>query len=374
MKVVVVGTRGIPDIQGGVETHCAGLYPCLADMGVDVTVIRRKNYADALASARSLDSWQGVKLIDVPAPRRKSLEAIVHTFRAVLKARSLKPDILHIHAIGPAIMAPLARLLGMKVVMTNHGPDYDRSKWGGMARRVLRLGERLGSKASNRIIAISPLIASIVGKEYGRECDVIPNGVGRPEIPVDSDTILASFGLSPKGYILALGRFVPEKGFDRLIDAYATLRESGRIDPAIRLVIAGDADHEDDYSRSLRRRAAEVPGVVLTGFVSGDTLRALTAGAALFAMPSTHEGLPIALLEAMSYGIDVATSDIPSCLLPELNPDDHYPVGSGDALADLLAAKINRPATPRAYDMSRYSWPAIARATLDVYRSVAPGS
>ncbi len=131
MKVVVIGTRGIPDIQGGVETHCAGLYPCLADMGVDVTLIRRKNYADALASARGLDSWQGVKLIDVPAPKRKSLEAIVHTFRAVLRARSLKPDILHIHAIGPAIMAPLARLLGMRVVMTNHGPDYDRSKWGG---------------------------------------------------------------------------------------------------------------------------------------------------------------------------------------------------------------------------------------------------
>lgn len=374
MKVVVIGTRGIPDIQGGVETHCAGLYPCLADMGVDVTLIRRKNYADALASARGLDSWQGVKLIDVPAPKRKSLEAIVHTFRAVLRARSLKPDILHIHAIGPAIMAPLARLLGMRVVMTNHGPDYDRSKWGGMARRVLRLGERFGSMAANRIIAISPLIASIVSRKYGKECVVIPNGVARPEIPACSDAILASFVLTPRKYILALGRFVPEKGFDRLIDAYASLRASGRIDRAIRLVIAGDADHEDDYSRALRRKAAGVKGVVLTGFISGDTLKALTANAALFAMPSTHEGLPIALLEAMSYGIDVATSDIPSCLLPELLPYDHYPVGSDVALAHLLAAKIDRRATPRAYDMSRYSWPAIARATLDVYRSVAPGS
>lgn len=368
MRIVVTGTRGIPDIQGGVETHCSHLYPRLAALGADITVIRRRSYAEAVDSARDLKEWRGVRLIDIYSPRVKSLEAIVHTFLAVIKARTLNPDLLHIHAVGPALMAPLARLLGMKVVMTHHGPDYERSKWGRMARGILRLGERMGSYASTRIIAISPLISSIVGTRYGRECDVIPNGVEAPTVPPDALSRLSAYGLAPRRYIIALGRFVPEKGFDSLIEAYAMLRNDGAIDPDIKLVIAGDADHDDDYSRRLRDMAADTPGVVFTGFIYGDTLRALTARAALFAMPSTHEGLPIALLEAMSYGLDVATSDIPSCLLPELEPGDHYPVGDTGALAALMATKLASRATPRAYDLSRYSWPVIARDTLAVYR------
>lgn len=370
MKVVVTGTRGIPDIQGGVETHCSGLYPQLARLGVDVTVIRRRSYADAVATARGLDRWRGVKLADVYAPRRKSLEAIVHTFLAVIKARRLNPDILHIHAVGPSIMAPLARLLGMKVVMTNHGPDYDRQKWGRAARSILKLGERLGSMAANRIIAISPLIASIVRDTYGKESAVIPNGVDDPVIPSEAREIIGRYGVESRRYIIALGRFVPEKGFHNLIEAYDSLRRGGRIDSDIRLVIAGDADHDDDYSRSLRERAGKTDGVILTGFIHGEPLQALLSQASLFVMPSTHEGLPIALLEAMSYGLDVATSDIPSCLLPELSPADHYPVGSTEALADLIASKLSAAATSRQYDMSRYSWPQIASDTLEVYRSI----
>ncbi|MBD5345978.1 MAG: glycosyltransferase family 4 protein [Bacteroides sp.] len=370
MKVVVVGTRGIPDIQGGVETHCAGLYPELVSLGIDVTILRRRHYAEASESSRGLKEWNGIRLIDLYAPRLKSFEAIVHTFLGILKARALKPDIVHIHAIGPSIVAPFARLLGMKVVMTNHGPDYHREKWGPIARTFLRLGERFGSKASNRVIAISPVIASDVGKKYGCNPVVIPNGVNPPHIPHDAENIIATYGLKPRRYILALGRFVPEKGFDTLIEAYSILRKAGRIDPDIKLVIAGDADHETPYARSLRAKATASPGIVLTGFISGDNLKALTAMAALFAMPSTHEGLPIALLEAMSYGIDVATSNISSCRLPELSEQDSVPPGNPDFLASLMASKLSCPATPRHYDLSRYSWPSIASDTLAVYRSI----
>lgn len=377
MKIVVAGTRGIPGIQGGVETHCEELYPLLAAEGFDITVIRRRNYAEAAEAARGLAEWRGVKLADVYAPKRKSLEAVVHTFLAVIKAKRMGADIIHIHAVGPALMAPLARLLGMKVVMTNHGPDYDRAKWGGLARAVLKAGERAGAMAANRIIAISPHIADIVRRRCGRETVVIPNGVPLPTVPECADeTIGKRWGLKPRRYIVALGRFVPEKGFHTLIDAYDRLRRDGRIADDIRLAIAGDADHPDDYSRRLWERATEVPGVVLTGFIKGVPLQSLMARAALFAMPSSHEGLPIALLEAMSHGLDVVTSDIPSCLLPELESDDRFhlvaddPAQSAGNLASALASKLARGATPRCYDLSRYSWPAVAAATADVYRSL----
>ncbi|MGN1257622.1 MAG: glycosyltransferase family 4 protein, partial [Candidatus Limisoma sp.] len=152
MKVVVTGTRGIPDILGGVETHCEELFPRISDLGIDVTVIRRSCY---VSPENRRDRYKGVSLVDVYAPRRKSLEAIVHTFLAIVKARRLNADIVHIHAIGPSLMAPLARLLGMKVVTTHHGPDYDRKKWGFLAKTMLKAGEWCGAHFSNEVIVIS---------------------------------------------------------------------------------------------------------------------------------------------------------------------------------------------------------------------------
>lgn len=370
LRVAVVGTRGIPDIQGGVETHCQELYPIIAAHGVEITLMRRKPYADMVDTARGLSEWHGVKLIDIDAPRRKSLEAIIHTTRALLEARRQGADIVHIHAIGPAIMTPLARLLGMKVVMTNHGPDYERDKWGRLASAVLRLGERLGARFANRVIAISPHIAGIIRDKYGVEAEIIPNGVPAPVIPPASDEIIARWGLRPHRYVVALGRFVPEKRFDLLIEAFTRLASEGAIPPDFKLVIAGDADHPDAFSEGLKEQARRASGrVVMTGFIRGEKLQALMSRAALFAMPSTHEGLPIALLEAMSYGLDVAVSDIEACRLPELESGDFFPVDSLPDLADLLKTKIAAGATPRSYDLTRYSWPAIADATLRLYKS-----
>ena len=365
MKIVVVGTRGIPDILGGVETHCEELYPRIAAMGHDVTVIRRSSY---VTEDNRRDTFRGVRLVDVYAPRKKSIEAIVHTFLAVIKARRLNPDVLHFHAIGPSIMVPFARLLGMKVVMTNHGPDYDRQKWGRMAKTVLKTGERFGTLFSHKVIVISDVIAEILRERYGRtDTELIFNGVNTPVKSTAKD-FLAEKGIAGKPYILAIGRFVKEKGFHDLIDAYV---KSG-LSRSYNLVIAGDSDHEDEYSLSLKHKAREAGGI-LTGFIKGERLNQVMTNAALFVMPSYHEGLPIALLEAMSYDLDVLVSDIPANRLDILRPDDFFPVGNIDAMSDAMKRKIAANATPRKYDLSAYDWDKIACQTVNVYKNIVPG-
>lgn len=370
MKIVVIGTRGIPEIQGGVETHCQELYPRLVAMGHDVTVIRRKPY---VTPDNRRASYKGVRLVDLYAPRAKSLEAIVHTALAVIKARTMNPDVLHIHAVGPAIMAPLARLLGMKVVMTNHGPDYDRQKWGRMARAVLRTGERLGTRFANRVIVISKVISSILANNYGRhDTTLIYNGVNPPCPATDTDCI-AQLGCKGGDYILAMGRFVKEKGFHDLINAYTALPEE--IKSRYKLVIAGDADHPDRYSRSLHELGQATPGVIMPGFVRGEMLHQLLSHAALFAMPSYHEGLPIALLEALSYRLDVAVSNIPAnCIEPLCRFTDFFPTGDVAALTALLQSKLAdaNPDSPRrrTYNLSPYNWDNIAAATAELYHTL----
>lgn len=363
MKIVVTGTRGIPDILGGVETHCEQLYPRIAASGNDVTIIRRTPY---VTEQNKLKEYKGVKLVDVYAPRRKSIEAIIHTFLAVIKARSMNPDVLHIHAIGPSIMVPFARLLGMKVVTTNHGPDYDRQKWGKLAKFVLKTGERLGARFSNRVIVISKVIADILATKYGRkDTDLIYNGAVTP-IKSTSRSYIEQWGLAGRPYIVAIGRFVKEKGFHDLIEAY---KLSG-LSATHSLAIAGDSDHPDSYSEGLKKQAREA-GVVLTDFIKGEPLNQLMTNASLFVIPSYHEGLPIAMLEAMSYDLDVLSSDIPANRLDILNQDDFFPAGNVDALAKALVRKVENPVGERKYDLSAYNWDNIARQTLEVYRQVA---
>ena len=361
MKIVVIGTRGIPDIPGGVETHCQELFPRIAAKGHDVTVIRRSCY---VAGDRGRKEYEGVKLVDVYAPRKKSLEAIVHTFLAIIKAKRLKADVVHIHAIGPALLAPFARLLGMKVVMTNHGPDYDRGKWGKLAKAFLRTGERFGTKASNRVIVISTVIADILKNKYGREdTDLIFNGVNRPDKSKNTDYI-KSLGLEPGKYIVGVGRFVEEKGFHDLIEAYSQLP-----DKSFKLVLAGDSDHPDAYSEKLKEQARQA-GVVLTGYIRGEKMNQIMTNAALFAMPSYHEGLPIALLEAMSYDLDVLVSDIPANTIKELDAKDFFPVGNVDELSKALARKLESAPNRRQHDLSRYDWDHIADQTEELYQQL----
>lgn len=361
MKIIVLGTRGIPDILGGVETHCEELSPRIIKLGHEVTIVTRSPYV----VDKSLSEYNGVKLKHIYAPKIKSLEAIVHTFLGILYASFKRPDVLHIHAVGPMIMTPLARLLGLNVVVTNHGPDYDRQKWGKLAKTILKIGEYLGTKSANKVIVISDVINSILKTKYNRQdSTLIYNGVNIPSISKNDDFI-KELGLIKKKYIIAVGRFVEEKGFHDLIAAFKNL------DNSLKLVLVGDADHETMYSKNLKEEAINT-GVILTGFIKGEKLNQIFSHAILFVMPSYHEGLPIALLEAMSYNLDVLVSDIPANLEVGLKKDDYFKVGNINSLSSILQERISNPVERDFISIieEKYNWNHIAENTITVYKSL----
>jgi glycosyltransferase involved in cell wall biosynthesis len=363
ISVMVLGLRGFPHVQGGVETHAEHLYTELAQIGCDVEVLVRDSYQPQ----QNPQVWKDIRFKRLWAPRKKSLEAIVHTFVGVLYAAVRRPDVLHIHAIGPALMTPLARLLGLRVVVTHHGPDYERQKWGRAAKAVLRLGERLGMQCASQRIVISSVIRSLVSEKYRRASVLIPNGVSLPPIPSSSDA-LQLFGLVPRKYVLLVSRLVPEKRHLDLVRAF----EQAAL-PGWKLALVGASDHPDSYTQAVLDAAASTPNVVCTGFQSGQALRELYAHAGVFVLPSSHEGLPIALLEALSYGLPVIASDIPANLEVRSPGIDFYPVGD----IDRLAARLRDQST-ETHDVVKadeiqqhvagtYRWSEIARETLRVY-------
>ena len=361
MKIVVTGTRGIPNIMGGVETHCEELFPRIAKRGFDVTVIRRTNYVKD-----DLKEWKGVNLVNIDSPKKKSFEAIIHTFRAINEAKRLKADILHIHAIGPALLVPYAKMLGMKVVFTHHGPDYDRDKWGFAAKTMLKLGERMGCMFADEVIVISDVIRNLIKRKYNRTNHVhlIYNGVSQPEI-CDYPEYFNELGIEKGKYILGMCRFVPEKNLHHLVEAFTKVKSRNEVED-IKLVLAGDTDFEDDYSRNLKEMARK-NGAVLTGFIKGKKLHSLLTNCLCYCLPSSHEGLPIALLEAMSYGVKVIVSDIPANKEVGLPESDYFPVGNVDALTEKLKTVVNQPLQHIDYDMKKYDWEKIADHVADMY-------
>lgn len=372
MKIAVLGTRGFPNVQGGVEAHCENLYPRLAALGCEVAVFTRARYVNP-----SLREFKGVRLIPLICPRNKFFEAFGHTFKGVFAAKKLRPDILHIHAAGPSLFTPLARILGMEVVITSHGPEHERKKWAGFPSYVLRLAEYLGCAYADRIISVSESNAQRLTKKYHREVVLLPNGVRIPEI-ADTDAALRQYGLERGKYILSVGRFVPEKGWDTLVEAFALIsREQTPL--GWKLVIAGQADHEDKYSRELKLNVAQkvkegIP-IILTGFLAGLPLAELYSHAGLFVLPSYYEGLPIALLEAMSYGLSCVVSDIPANREVGLPQERYFKPGDVDALAMKLRQFSKLPLSPqekqtqRSMVTGRYNWDTIAAKTLRVYQS-----
>ena len=364
---MMLGLRGFPGVQGGVETHAEHLCPRLVELGCEVHVIVRSPYQPREIGP----TWRGVRFHPLWAPRSKGLEAILHSILGVLYAGVwLRPDVLHIQAIGPAIVAPLARLLGLTVVVTHHGPDYDRQKWGGLARTVLRLGERFGMRYANARIVISNVIRQLVLEKHDVESRLVPNGVVLPVMPESVDC-LAPFGLIPGRYVLIVSRLVPEKRHMDLIPAFADAKLEGW-----KLAIVGSSDHPDAYTQSVLEAAAVCQDVVCTGFQSGEVLAQLYAHAGMFVLPSSHEGLPIAMLEALSYGLPVVASDIPANLEVGLPAAHYFPLGQVDVLSSTLrrfAAQLVTladRAERRQWVSTRYDWETIARLTLDVYLSM----
>jgi starch synthase len=368
LRIFVLGTRGFPNVQGGVEKHGEELYPRLAQLGCDITVFTRTPY---IPKEKRFPEWKGVKFFHLRCPKQKYLEALIHTFIGVLKARIGSPDLLHIHGIGPSLMVPLAKILGLKVIVTNHGPEYQRQKWGTFAKRVLRLGEFFAIKYSNKMIVVSQEIKSFLEKKYGRkDLELVSNGVDR-RLPIPPGETLLKYGLKPRQYVFMACRFVPEKGIHDLMDAYSRLENQ-----PFKLVIAGDADHETEYSRKIKRMAEEREGIVLTGFISGKPLAELFSNAGLFLLPSYYEGLPIALLEALSYGLPVLVSDIPANREVSLPNSRFFPPGDvallSKKMVELFAKGISQEEIRINEELLiiKYDWDVIAKKTYEVYASM----
>jgi len=369
LRIVVLGIRGFPDVQGGIEKHCQELYPRLIDYNLDITVLARKGYVKGHPF-----SYKGVKIVPLCAPKSKYLEAICHTALGIfwLAKRRLDFDILHLHAIGPSLMAYPARRLGFRLVITHHGPDYARKKWGTTAKIILRLGERLGAKYADLIIVVSRHIQRLLFEKYESIAVYIPNGVNIDKGSPPGGTLM-DFALEKGKYFLTVGRLVPEKGFLDLLDAYAGLSTDWK------LAIVGAADHNDGYSNTLRRRADQIEGVVMTGFQADEALSELYSHAGLFVLPSYHEGLPIVALEAMSHKLPMLVSDIPAN--KEFASDEEvFPVGDIEALSERLRDFLENPSlltSPKTLIQKielldrKFNWDDIADRTCKVYRAVA---
>lgn len=366
-EIYIFGFRGFPDVQGGVETHVENLAPQLVRRGYRVTACVRSPYVDNKASME----WKGVRLLRLWTARSTYFEAFLHSLICAVVAGIRRPQVVHIQGIGPALVTPILRILGLRIIVTHHGEDYNREKWGWAARTVLRLGEALGMRFSHKRIAISQSIQKLVADKYGKSCEVIPNGVVFSDPPTRTDKVV-ELGLEPGRYVLTVGRLVPEKRQMDLLRAFADARLSGW-----KLAIVGRIDHKNKYADLLASEAALADNVVMAGFQSGESLRQLYAHAGLFVLPSSHEGLPIVLLEALSYGLPVLVSDIPSNL--EVIGDAARVFRMGN-IADLsgkirvlTAMKLGaaeREALRR--DCARrYDWTEIAQRTSAAYDELA---
>jgi glycosyltransferase involved in cell wall biosynthesis len=371
MKICAVGLRGIPDVMGGVEKHCEHLYPRMAalDADIQIQVIGRSAYLKNQTS-----NVRGVDVVSLWCLRNKYLEAVLHTFLAVLYARFVtRADLVHIHAIGPGLFVPLARLLGMKVIFTHHGAAYQWRKWNRFAKWILRAGESWALRWAHATIVVSASLCSNLKQRYSAHADKlihIPNGaeaIDREASDIPSDPVLEQFGLTAGQYILAVGRLVPEKGFHDLIDAYRIAN------PARKLVIVGSADHPDAFSRNLLKQQQD--GIVFTGFQRGNALATLYRNTALFVLPSHHEGLPIAALEAISAGCPVLLSNIEPNLDIRLPAACYFPVGNSQALADrLLAPDFAQQRVKSDSILVRYNWDSIAQHTLACLKNAEPST
>lgn len=375
LRIAMLGLRSIDSAQGGVETHVRHLTGELAKRGHRITILGRSPYVPRGAESSPAAAIRTVRLW---APRSVALEALLHSLVGVLYAAVSRPDILHIHAVGPGLVAPLARLFGLKVVFTHHGEDYAREKWGRVGKFTLLLGESCAVRAAHQTICISDHLKSLIARKYRKSPTRIPNGVNIPS--GRSPETLAAFGLQPGKYILSVGRLVPEKRQADLIGAYRLLRDRF---PDWKLALVGKADHESAYARSIEEMAAATPGVAMCGFQKGAALAQLYAAAGVFALPSSHEGHPIAMLEAMAFRLPIVAADIPANLEVGLPAECYIPLGSVAALAerfgDIMARTLSGETSP---DWSKwltpYDWAEIAAQTDHVYamarRRRAPGA
>lgn len=357
-RLAIIGIRGFPGVQGGVESHCLQLIPRLAGK-FDCRVYRRRPYLTE-DSAKSVP--EGITFTDLPSTRIGGFESLWHTFLCCMHLLMHRVDVVNIHNIGPGLFAPLLRIMGFKVVLTYHSPNYEHDKWSLPAKLLLRLCEKISLGCSNRIIFVSEPQRSKYSDRVKRKSLAIPNGINA--IGSDHSTdFLKQHGLEPDKYILAVGRLTPEKGFDVLIRAVNVLEEP------VTLVIAGASDHGDSYEKQLR--ALDVKNrTVFTGFTTGAPLAQLYTHARMYVLSSRAEGFPMVLLEAMSHRLPVVCSDIPAARIIPLASDRYAPVGDAETLAHVISKVLGTAPEREDYDLTAYDWNNVAETTAQLYKSL----
>lgn len=368
MKICAIGLRGIPDVMGGIETHCEHLYPTLArlDDTLEIVVIGRSGYA---RPAR----FGNVRVVSLWAPKRKALETLVHTPLAILYARLfLHPDLIHLHAVGPGFFSPLARLLGFRVLATHHAADYDRPKWGRFGRWFLKTGEHMIARFANDVICVSSTLESALASQYP---DVKPRTVtirngappARSHVSAPARDPLAAFELQAGKYVMAVGRLDPTKGFHDLVRAFEAARP-----PGMKLVVVGGAPVGDPYAADLQRdRSASI---VFTGALPADQVHILYRHAALFVHPSYLEGFAMVVLEAVEADVPLLVTDIPAHREVGLDPSSFFIAGDVAALAGVLAeSDYGRfRCRRRAEILAENDWNTIAQRHREIIIRYAP--
>lgn len=370
MKIAFIGLRAIGSTAaGGIEKAIEELSTRLVKLGHEVTVFTRARY-----DTHPDDEFQGVKLRRLPAIYTKHLEAISNTVVAVFHALR-GYDVVHINATGPALLAFLPRLLGRKVVVTVHGLDWKREKWGPFAKLWLRLGAWASAAMPHRTIVVSRTLETHYRAKSGRKVVYIPNGVTFPD-PVALRQARNPLGLAQGSYVLFLSRLVPEKGCHTLITAFRRLATDKK------LVIVGPPTHSDDYEARLHRLAEGDPRIVFAGAQFGEAKDALFRDAYLFVLPSTIEGMALVLLEAMSFGIGCLCSDIPENLeVVETASGPRvaatFKNDDADDLARELDALLERPelvaqlgGLARKHVADSFNWDVIAGHLDHAYRTL----
>lgn len=367
VRIAMLGHKRIPSREGGIEIVVDEISTRMAALGHSVTCYNRKGKHVSGGKVQSVDEYKDVKIKEVFTIDRKGLAAMTSSLFASLRAGFGRYDVVHIHAEGPAFFSFIPKLLGKKVVVTVHGLDWDRAKWGKFASWYIKTGEKNAVRFADEIIVLSQGVKDYFKKEYGRETRFIPNGVNRPEIrEVDE---IKKFGLEKDEYILYLGRIVPEKGEHYLIKAFREIKTDKK------LVIAGGISDTAGYGKELKDLAAGDERIIFTGFVQGRMLDELYSNALIYCLPSDLEGMPLSLLEAMSYGNCCVVSDILECAEVVEDKAVTFRKGSVEDLKEKLEMLIREGEAVDRYKReatdficNKYNWDDVVNRTVELYR------
>ena len=339
----------------------------LVKKGHEVDVYNRKgnNVLDSKIKTKKIKEYKGVKIKTIFTVNKKGLDALIYSFFATIIASFKKYDCIHYHAEGSCAMLWIPHILKKRIIVTIHGLDWKRAKWGGFATKYIKFGEKLAVKYADEIIVLSENMRKYFKDTYNRDTVFIPNGVNNPEIK-DAQIITQKYGINKDDYILFLARIVPEKGLDYLIEAYNQIKTDKK------LVIAGGASHTNSYYESIVQKCKGNPNIILTGFVQGEELQELYSNCFLYCLPSDVEGMPISLLEAMSYGRQCLVSNIKENI--QVVDEYAYTFEKGN-IADLTQKIKIILANPKEknskqisnYILNKYNWNDVVEKTEKLY-------